>query len=172
MLETINHGRMTQILRRGRTLMNTNKGMDHVSLRVCTSSARKTPLASIWRHLSPSRHLVVSRDTIRIRLPDASIKNRHQLRRLPRTLHHRHLDRISFDLGQVGFWLTGGMWSSSMNPDSLSVMITTSHDIEGSQTVLLSGICCQAAYSNYTRCYTVGRDFLEHTVTSNHTSSN
>ncbi|GFX26305.1 hypothetical protein TNCV_949031 [Trichonephila clavipes] len=59
---------------------NTNDRED----RAIATSAPTTSLASIQRHLPPSRHPVPSRETIRRRL-----KSRRPLRRLPLTPHHR-----------------------------------------------------------------------------------
>ncbi|GFU82454.1 hypothetical protein TNCV_656661, partial [Trichonephila clavipes] len=59
-----------------------------------------TSLASIQRHLPPSRHPVPSRETIRRRLTEVGLRSRRPLRRLPLTPHHRQC-RLDFaDLGQ------------------------------------------------------------------------
>ncbi|GFX03676.1 uncharacterized protein TNCV_2112481 [Trichonephila clavipes] len=50
-----------------------------------------------------------------------------------------------------------------MNPDSVSVMMTTAH-VSGGAPASGSGIYCRAAYSNFTRCDSVGSNFLGHTI--------
>ncbi|GFU71240.1 HTH_Tnp_Tc3_2 domain-containing protein [Trichonephila clavipes] len=69
---------------------NTNDREDRAIRRVATS-APTTSLASIQRHLPPSRHPVPSRETIRRRLTEVGLRRRRPLRRLPLTPHHRHL---------------------------------------------------------------------------------
>ncbi|GFS73418.1 HTH_38 domain-containing protein [Trichonephila clavipes] len=80
---------------------NTNDREDRAIRRVATS-APTTLLASIQRHLPPSRHPVPSRETIRRRLTEVGLRSRRPLRRLPLTPHHRQC-RLDFaDLGQLG----------------------------------------------------------------------
>ncbi|GFT35763.1 transposable element Tcb2 transposase [Trichonephila clavipes] len=67
---------------------NTNDREDRAIRRVATS-APTTSLASIQRHLPPSRHPVPSRETIRRRLTEVGLRSRRPLRRLPLTPHHR-----------------------------------------------------------------------------------
>ncbi|GFT80452.1 HTH_Tnp_Tc3_2 domain-containing protein [Trichonephila clavipes] len=43
-----------------------------------------------------------------------------------------------------------------MNPDSVSVLMTTAHVSGGAPASGRSGIYCRAAYSNFTRCDSVG----------------
>ncbi|GFX08367.1 transposable element Tcb1 transposase [Trichonephila clavipes] len=96
---------------------NTNDREDRAIRRVATS-APTTSLASIQRHLPPSRHPVPSRETMRSRRP---------LRRLPLTPHHR-LCRLDFCRPRATWSVTDGDVSSSvMNPDSVSVLMTTAH---------------------------------------------
>ncbi|GFT99590.1 HTH_Tnp_Tc3_2 domain-containing protein [Trichonephila clavipes] len=71
---------------------NTNDREDRAIRRV---SAPTTSLASIQRHLPPSRHPVPSRETIRRRLTDWLEESRRPLRRLPLTPHHRQC-RLDF----------------------------------------------------------------------------
>ncbi|GFT94929.1 HTH_38 domain-containing protein [Trichonephila clavipes] len=79
----------------------TNDREDRAIRRVATS-APTTSLASIQRHLPPSRHPVPSRETIRRRLTEVGLRSRRPLRRLPLTPHHRQC-RLDFaDLGQLG----------------------------------------------------------------------
>ncbi|GFY17207.1 HTH_38 domain-containing protein [Trichonephila clavipes] len=105
---------------------NTNDREDRAIRRVATS-APTTSLASIQRHLPPSRHPVPSRETIRRRLTEVGLRSRRPLRRLPLTPHHRQC-RLDFaDLGQLRVGQTGDVSSSVMNPDSVSVMMTTAH---------------------------------------------
>ncbi|GFT91032.1 transposable element Tcb1 transposase [Trichonephila clavipes] len=69
---------------------NTNDREDRAIRRVATS-APTTSLASIQRHLPPSRHPVPSRETIRRRLTEVGLRSRRPLRRLPLTPHHKNL---------------------------------------------------------------------------------
>ncbi|GFX42022.1 transposable element Tcb2 transposase [Trichonephila clavipes] len=73
---------------------NTNDREDRTIRRVATS-APTTSLASIQRHLPPSRHPVPSRETIRRRLTEVGLRSRRPLRRLPLTPHHRQC-RLDF----------------------------------------------------------------------------
>ncbi|GFW95659.1 transposable element Tcb1 transposase [Trichonephila clavipes] len=73
---------------------NTNDREDRAIRRVATS-APTTSLASIQRHLPPSRHPVPSRETIRRRLTEVGLRSRSPLRRLPLTPHHRQC-RLDF----------------------------------------------------------------------------
>ncbi|GFT91177.1 HTH_38 domain-containing protein [Trichonephila clavipes] len=57
--------------------------------------APTTSLASIQRHLPPSRHPVPSRETIRRRLTEVGLRSRRPLKRLPLTPHHRQC-RLDF----------------------------------------------------------------------------
>ncbi|GFV88813.1 HTH_Tnp_Tc3_2 domain-containing protein [Trichonephila clavipes] len=72
---------------------NTNDREDRAIRRVATS-APTTSLASIQRHLPPSRHPVPSRETIK-RLTEVGLRSRRPLRRLPLTPHHRQC-RLDF----------------------------------------------------------------------------
>ncbi|GFX38535.1 uncharacterized protein TNCV_3206031 [Trichonephila clavipes] len=51
-----------------------------------------------------------------------------------------------------------------MNPESVSVLMTTAHVSEAHRPAVRSGIYCRAAYSNFTRCDSVGSNFLGHTI--------
>ncbi|GFX22903.1 HTH_Tnp_Tc3_2 domain-containing protein [Trichonephila clavipes] len=73
---------------------HTNDREDRAIRRVATS-APTTSLASIQRHLPPSRHPVPSRETIRRRLTEVGLRSRRPLRRLPLTPHHRQC-RLDF----------------------------------------------------------------------------
>ncbi|GFY21794.1 HTH_Tnp_Tc3_2 domain-containing protein [Trichonephila clavipes] len=73
---------------------NTNDREDRAIRRVATS-APTTSLASIQRHLPPSRHPVPSRETIRRGLTEVGLRSRRPLRRLPLTPHHRQC-RLDF----------------------------------------------------------------------------
>ncbi|GFW00494.1 HTH_Tnp_Tc3_2 domain-containing protein [Trichonephila clavipes] len=73
---------------------NTNDREDRAIRRVATS-APTTSLASIQRHLPPSRLPVPSRETIRRRLIEVGLRSRRPLRRLPLTPHHRQC-RLDF----------------------------------------------------------------------------
>ncbi|GFW56256.1 hypothetical protein TNCV_1877761 [Trichonephila clavipes] len=79
---------------------NTNDREDRAIRRVATS-APTTSLASIQRHLPPSRHPVPSRETIRRRLTEVGLRSRRPLRRLPLTPIIGSVDWIFADLGQL-----------------------------------------------------------------------
>ncbi|GFX49099.1 transposable element Tc1 transposase [Trichonephila clavipes] len=85
-----------RVYRRGGSELprNTNDREDRAIRRVATS-APTTSLASIQRHLPPSRHPVPSRETIRRRLTEVGLRSRRPLRRLPLTPHHRQC-RLDF----------------------------------------------------------------------------
>ncbi|GFU55068.1 HTH_Tnp_Tc3_2 domain-containing protein [Trichonephila clavipes] len=103
---------------------NTNDREDRAIRRVATS-APTTSLASIQRHLPPSRHPVPSRETIRRRLTEVGLRSRRPLRRLPLTPHHRQC-RLDFaDLGQLG-----------VNSQGVTVWGAISWDIRSSLVVL------------------------------------
>ncbi|GFV91816.1 HTH_Tnp_Tc3_2 domain-containing protein [Trichonephila clavipes] len=105
---------------------NTNDREDRAIRRVATS-APTTSLASIQRHLPPSRHPVPSRETIRRRLTEVGLRSRRPLRRLPLTPHHRQC-RLDFCRPRATWSVTDWRVSSSvMNPDSVSVLMTTAH---------------------------------------------
>ncbi|GFV32992.1 hypothetical protein TNCV_2258431 [Trichonephila clavipes] len=80
---------------------NTNDREDRAIRRVATS-APTTSLASIQRHLPPSRHPGPSRETIRRRLTEVGLRSRRPLRRLPLTHIIGSIDWIFADLGQLG----------------------------------------------------------------------
>ncbi|GFT10178.1 hypothetical protein TNCV_1115911 [Trichonephila clavipes] len=83
------------------TPRNTNDREDRAIRRVGTS-APTTSLASIQRHLPPSRHPVTSRETIRETTDRSWLEEPTSVRRLPLTPHHRQC-RLDFaDLGQLG----------------------------------------------------------------------
>ncbi|GFV11747.1 HTH_Tnp_Tc3_2 domain-containing protein [Trichonephila clavipes] len=104
---------------------NTNDREDRAIRRVATS-APTTSLASIQRHLPPSRHPVPSRETIRRRLTEVGLRSRRPLRRLPLTPHHRQC-RLDFCRPRATWSVTEDVSSSVMNPDSVSVLMTTAH---------------------------------------------
>ncbi|GFV08324.1 transposable element Tcb2 transposase [Trichonephila clavipes] len=83
---------------------NTNDREDRAIRRVATS-APTTSLASIQRHLPPSRHPVPSRETIRRRLTEVGLRSRRPLRRLPLTPHHRQC-RLDFCRPQATWSVT------------------------------------------------------------------
>ncbi|GFX04056.1 HTH_Tnp_Tc3_2 domain-containing protein [Trichonephila clavipes] len=87
--------------RRVRRPRNTNDREDRAIRRVATS-APTTSLASIQRHLPPSRHPVPSRETIRRRLTEVGLRSRRPLRRYHRPHIIGSVDWIFADLGQLG----------------------------------------------------------------------
>ncbi|GFU91281.1 hypothetical protein TNCV_4717951 [Trichonephila clavipes] len=66
------------------------------------TSAPTTSLASIQRHLPPSRHPVPSRETIRRRLTEVGLRSRRPLRRYHRPHIIGSVDWIFADFGQLG----------------------------------------------------------------------
>ncbi|GFV14539.1 HTH_Tnp_Tc3_2 domain-containing protein [Trichonephila clavipes] len=130
---------------------NTNDREDRAIRRVATS-APTTSLASIQRHLPPSRHPVPSRETIRRRLTEVGLRSRRPLRRLPLTHIIGSVDWILPTSGNLECDRLETMSSSVMNPDSVSVLMTTAHTcLEAQRPAVRSGIYCRAAYSNFTR---------------------
>ncbi|GFV11812.1 HTH_Tnp_Tc3_2 domain-containing protein [Trichonephila clavipes] len=86
--------RRGRVYRRGvRTSRNTNDREDRAIRRVATS-APTTSLASIQRHLPPSRHPGPSRETIRRRLTEGWLEVDVR-KTLPLTPHHRQC-RLDF----------------------------------------------------------------------------
>ncbi|GFT29758.1 transposable element Tcb2 transposase [Trichonephila clavipes] len=92
-LTDFDRGRIIGLREAGRP-RNTNDREDRAIRRVATS-APTTSLASIQRHLPPSRHPVPSREIIRRRLTEVGLRSRCPLRRLPLTPHHRQC-RLDF----------------------------------------------------------------------------
>ncbi|GFW36676.1 HTH_Tnp_Tc3_2 domain-containing protein [Trichonephila clavipes] len=83
-------------------------------------------LASIQRHLPPSRHPVPSRETIRRRLTEVGLRSRRPLRHLPLTPHHRQC------------WIFSATWSVTdwrrvIFSDEFSVLMTPAH-VSGRRT--------------------------------------
>ncbi|GFV87746.1 HTH_Tnp_Tc3_2 domain-containing protein [Trichonephila clavipes] len=113
-------------------------------------SAPTTSLASIQRHLPPSRHPGPSRETIRRRLTEVGLRSRRPLRRLPLTPHHR---QCRLDFYSVTDWRRVIFSDFSLADDHRTRL-----------PAVRSGIYCRAAYSNFTRCDSVGSNFLGHTI--------
>ncbi|GFV95556.1 transposable element Tcb1 transposase [Trichonephila clavipes] len=129
---------------------NTNDREDRAIRRVATS-APTTSLASIQRHLPPSRHPVPSRETTRRRLTEVGLRSRRPLRRLPLTPHHRQC-RLDFCRPRATWSVTD--WRRvifSDESDSVSVLMTTAHVSGAHRPAVRSGIYCRAAYSKFTR---------------------
>ncbi|GFV64198.1 HTH_Tnp_Tc3_2 domain-containing protein [Trichonephila clavipes] len=86
-----------RVYRRGgsRRPRNINDREDRAIRRVATSAPTKS-LASIQRHLPPSRHPGPSRETIRRRLTEVGLRSRRPLRRLPLTPPHHRQCRLDF----------------------------------------------------------------------------
>ncbi|GFT63420.1 hypothetical protein TNCV_1780521 [Trichonephila clavipes] len=108
-------------------------------------------------------HPVPSRETIRRRLTEVGLRSRRPLRRLPLTPHHRQC-RLVLPTSATWSVTDWDVSSSVMNPDSVSVLMTTAHVSEAHRPAVRSGIYCRAAYSNFTRCDSVGSNFLGHTI--------
>ncbi|GFU99965.1 HTH_Tnp_Tc3_2 domain-containing protein [Trichonephila clavipes] len=79
----------------GQDVPGTQNDREDRAIRRVATSAPTTSLASIQRHLPPSRHPVPSRETIRRRLTEVGLRSRRPLRRLPLTPHHRQC-RLDF----------------------------------------------------------------------------
>ncbi|GFX63593.1 transposable element Tcb1 transposase [Trichonephila clavipes] len=131
---------------------NTNDREDRAIRRVATS-APTTSLASIQRHLPPSRHPVPSRETIRRRLTEVRLRSRRPLRRLPLTPHHRQC-RLDFCRPRVTWSVTD--WRRVIFSDESRFSLSaddhrTRTCLEAHQPAVRSGIYCRAAYSNFTR---------------------
>ncbi|GFY19586.1 HTH_Tnp_Tc3_2 domain-containing protein [Trichonephila clavipes] len=94
MVQWITEGRVYRRGGSGRP-RNTNDREVRAIRRVATS-APTTSLATIQRHLPPSRHPVPSRETIRRRLTKLA-RSRRPLRRLPLTPHIRRLPLCRLD---------------------------------------------------------------------------
>ncbi|GFS88344.1 transposable element Tcb2 transposase [Trichonephila clavipes] len=142
---------------------NTNDREDRAIRRVATS-APTTSLASIQRHLPPSRHPVPSRETIRRRLTEVGLRSRRPLRRLPLTPHHRQC-RLDFCRPRATWSVTD--WRRVIFSDESRFSLSADDHrtcLETHQPAVRSGIYCRAAYSNFTRCDSVGSNFLGHTI--------
>ncbi|GFU92038.1 transposable element Tcb2 transposase [Trichonephila clavipes] len=116
---------------------NTNDREDRAIRRVATS-APTTSLASIQHHLPPSRHPVPSRETIRRRLTEVGLRE-------PTVTDWR---RVIF----------GDESRFSLSDDDHRTCL------EAHRPAVRPGIYCRAAYSNFTRCDSVGSNFLGHTI--------
>ncbi|GFW16999.1 HTH_Tnp_Tc3_2 domain-containing protein [Trichonephila clavipes] len=121
--------------------------------------------AAIQRHLPPSRHPVPSRETIRRRLTEVGLRSRRPLRRLPLTPHHRQC-RLDFCRPRATWSVTD--WRRVIFSDEyrFSLSADDHHTRVWRRTgpAVRSGIYCRAAYSNFTRCDSVGSNFLGHTI--------
>ncbi|GFV35346.1 HTH_Tnp_Tc3_2 domain-containing protein [Trichonephila clavipes] len=142
---------------------NTNDREDRAIRRVATS-APTTSLASIQRHLPPSRHPVPSRETIRRRLTEVGLRSRRPLRRLPLTPHHRQC-RLDFCRPRATWSVTD--WRRVIFSDESRFSLSADDHrtrLEAHRPAVRSGIYCRAAYSNFTRCDSVGSNLLGHTI--------
>ncbi|GFT42651.1 transposable element Tc1 transposase [Trichonephila clavipes] len=129
---------------------NTNDREDRAIRRVATS-APTTSLASIQRHLPPSRHPVPSRETIRRRLTEVGLRSRRPLRRLPLTPHHRQC-RLDFCRPRATWSVTD--WRRVIFSDESRFSLSDDDHrtcLEAHRPAVRSGIYCRAAYSNFTR---------------------
>ncbi|GFV03061.1 transposable element Tc1 transposase [Trichonephila clavipes] len=129
---------------------NTNDREDRAIRRVATS-APTTSLASIQRHLPPSRHPVPSRETIRRRLTEVGLRSRRPLRRLPLTPHHRQC-RLDFCRPRATWSVTDWRRVIFSDESRFSLSADDHHTcLEAHRPAVRSGIYCRAAYSNFTR---------------------
>ncbi|GFT67851.1 HTH_Tnp_Tc3_2 domain-containing protein [Trichonephila clavipes] len=121
-------------------------------MRRVATSAPTTSLASIQRHLPPSRHPVPSRETIRRRLTEVGLRSRRPLRRLPMTPHHRQC-RLDFCRPRETWSVTD--WIRVIFSDESRFSLSADYH-RTNRPAVRSGIYCRAAYSNFTRCDSVG----------------
>ncbi|GFT68255.1 HTH_Tnp_Tc3_2 domain-containing protein [Trichonephila clavipes] len=129
---------------------NTNDREDRAIRRVATS-APTTSLASIQRHLPPSRHPVPSRETIRRRLTEVGLRSRRPLRRLPLTPHHRQC-RLDFCRPRATWSVTDWRRVIFSDESRFSLMCDDHRThVWAHRPAVRSGIYCRAAYSNFTR---------------------
>ncbi|GFV22403.1 transposable element Tcb2 transposase [Trichonephila clavipes] len=73
----------------GQDVPGTQNDREDRAIRRVATSAPTTSLASIQRHLPPSRHPVPSRETIRRRLTEVGLSEPTSAKTLPLTPHHR-----------------------------------------------------------------------------------
>ncbi|GFT83768.1 hypothetical protein TNCV_1957851 [Trichonephila clavipes] len=81
---------------RSRNVPGTQNDREDRAIRRVATSAPTTSLASIQRHLPPSRHPVPSRETIRRRLTEVGLRSRRPLRRLTTDPHIIGRCRLDF----------------------------------------------------------------------------
>ncbi|GFX54496.1 HTH_Tnp_Tc3_2 domain-containing protein [Trichonephila clavipes] len=94
-LATVDQQKVECSVAEGQDVPGTQMIAEDRAIRRVATSAPTTSLASIQRHLPPSRHPVPSRETIRRRLTEVGLRSRRPLRRLPLTPHHRQC-RLDF----------------------------------------------------------------------------
>ncbi|GFU88685.1 HTH_Tnp_Tc3_2 domain-containing protein [Trichonephila clavipes] len=101
----------------------------------------------------------------RRRLTEVGLRSRRPLRRLPLTPHHRQC-RLDFCRPRATWSVTD--WRRVIFSDesrfSLSDDDHRTRVWEAHRPAVRSGIYCRAAYSNFTRCDSVGSNFLGHTI--------
>ncbi|GFV34291.1 HTH_Tnp_Tc3_2 domain-containing protein [Trichonephila clavipes] len=135
---------------------NTNDREDRAIRRVATS-APTTSLASIQRHLPPSRHpSAIKRNHKGRRLTEVGLRSRRPLRRLPLTPHHRQC-RLDFCRPRATWSVTD--WRRVIFSDESRFSLGDDDHrtcLEAHRPAVRSGIYCRAAYSNFTRCDGVG----------------
>ncbi|GFX89739.1 HTH_Tnp_Tc3_2 domain-containing protein [Trichonephila clavipes] len=109
-------------------------------------------------------HPVPSRETIRRRLTEVGLRSRRPLRRLPLTPHHRQC-RLDFCRPRATWSVTD--WRRVVFSDESRFSLSADDHrtcLEAQRPAVRSGIYCRAAYSNFTRCDSVGSNFLGHTI--------
>ncbi|GFU27488.1 uncharacterized protein TNCV_3221441 [Trichonephila clavipes] len=110
------------------------------------------------------RHPVPSRETIRRRLTEVGLRSRRPLRRLQLTPHHRQC-RLDFCRPRETWSVTD--WRRGIFSDESRFSLSADDHrtcLEAHRPAVRSGIYCRAAYSNFTRCDSVGSNFLGHTI--------
>ncbi|GFV26973.1 HTH_Tnp_Tc3_2 domain-containing protein [Trichonephila clavipes] len=101
-------------------------------------------------------HPVPSRETIRRRLTEVGLRSRRPLRRLPLTPHHRQC-RLDFCRPRATWSVTD--WRRVIFSDESRFSLSADDHrtrVEAHRPAVRSGIYCRAAYSNFTRCDSVG----------------
>ncbi|GFT53976.1 HTH_Tnp_Tc3_2 domain-containing protein [Trichonephila clavipes] len=106
-------------------------------------------------------HPVPSRETIRRRLTEVGLRSRRPLRRLPLTPHHRQC-RLDFCRPRATWSVTD--WRRVIFSDESRFSLSNDDHRTRVRPAVRSGIYCRAAYSNFTRCDSVGSNFLGHTI--------
>ncbi|GFW66900.1 HTH_Tnp_Tc3_2 domain-containing protein [Trichonephila clavipes] len=113
------------------------------------ASAPTTSLASIQRHLPPSRHPVPSRETIRRRLTEVGLRSRRPLRRLPLT---HIIGSVDWFCRPRAAWSVTDLRRVIFSDESRFSLSADDPRVSGGAPASgRSGIYCRAAYSNFTK---------------------
>ncbi|GFV32857.1 HTH_Tnp_Tc3_2 domain-containing protein [Trichonephila clavipes] len=146
--------------------------IEAVSSNRARTSSPTTSLEPVRHHLPPSRHPVLSSETIQRRLTESGVRSHRPLRFLPLTPHHKQcrLDfyqpRVSWsvtDCGRVGF-IEESRFSCSTDDQPLL-------HVEAARSPVRFSVYCRKTYGDCTRCDTVKRDLLVHAIASRYPST-